>query len=62
MSKRRRSEENEADYDFRIEYSSNIPDLRERLPILHRQYANNSESRRQLSNVMYSKPLSSVAW
>ena len=61
MSKRRRSEENEADYDFRIEYSSNIPDLRERLPILHRQYANNSESRRQLSNVMYSKPLSSVA-
>ena len=35
MSKRRRSDENESDYDFRIEYSSKIPDLRERLQILH---------------------------
>ena len=61
MSKRRRSDENESDYDFRIEYSSEIPDLRERLQILHRQYANNSKSRRQFSNIMYSKPVSTVA-
>ena len=61
MSKQRRSDENESDYDFRLEYSSKIPDLRKRLQILHRQYANNSESRRQFSNVMYSKPVSIIA-
>ena len=61
MSKRRRSDENESDYDFRIEYSSKTPRLRERLQMLDRQCANNSELRRQFSNVMCSKPVSNIA-